>query len=129
MKRSEINSAIEYAIEKFKENKIALPPFAYWKPEQWRKMAGGARRIILAGMGWDVTDLGRGKFKEIGAVLFTVRNGVPGAGNQGVSTGVPYCEKYIVLMDVSPHALVENGRHHQQGRRRADDGAVQLDRG
>ncbi len=99
MKRSEINSAIEYAIEKFKENKIALPPFAYWKPEQWRKMAGGARRIILAGMGWDVTDLGRGKFKEIGAVLFTVRNGVPGAGNQGVSTGVPYCEKYIVLMD------------------------------
>jgi D-lyxose ketol-isomerase len=99
VKRSEINSAIEYAVERFREHKIALPSFAYWKPEQWRKMSGKARRIILACMGWDVTDLGLGKFEEIGGVLFTVRNGVPGTGNQGVSTGVPYCEKYIVLME------------------------------
>ena len=99
MKRSEINRAIEYAVEQFREHQIALPPFAYWKPEQWRKMAGEAHRIILAGMGWDVTDLGRGNFQETGAVLFTVRNGVPGAGNRGVTTGVPYCEKYIFLTE------------------------------
>jgi D-lyxose ketol-isomerase len=99
MTRSEINGAIEYAIAEFRKHNIALPPFAYWKPEQWRTMSGKARRIILAGMGWDVTDLGQGNFEEVGAVLFTVRNGVPGAGNQGVSTGVPYCEKYIVLTD------------------------------
>jgi hypothetical protein len=99
MKRSEINAAIEYAIARFQEHKIALPPFAYWKPEQWRKMSDKARTIILAGMGWDVTDLGRGKFEEVGAVLFTVRNGVPSAESKGISTGVPYCEKYIVLTE------------------------------
>ena len=99
MKRSEINGAIEYAIARFRENNIALPPFAYWKTEQWRKMAGKARRIIQAGMGWDVTDLGQGKFEEVGGVLFTVRNGVPGGGGKEVSTGVPYCEKYIVLRE------------------------------
>jgi hypothetical protein len=99
MMRSEINSAIEYAIRKFRENNIALPPFAYWEPEQWRKMAGKADRIIRAGMGWDVTDLGRGNFEKVGGVLFTVRNGVPGPENQVVRTGVPYCEKYIVLIE------------------------------
>lgn len=99
MKRSEINEAIEYALAKFRENKIALPPFAHWKPEQWTKMTDKARRIILARMGWDVTDLGQGKFDEVGGVLFTVRNGVPSGESKDVSTGVPYCEKYIVLKE------------------------------
>jgi D-lyxose ketol-isomerase len=99
VKRSEINGAIEYSIARCKQHEIALPPFAYWKPAQWRKMAGKASRIIQAGMGWDVTDLGQGKFEEVGSVLFTVRNGVPAGGGRGVSTGVPYCEKYIVLRE------------------------------
>lgn len=30
MKRSEINNAIEYVIEKCKDFKLPLPPFAYW---------------------------------------------------------------------------------------------------
>ena len=43
-------------------------------------------------LGWDITDFGTGKFDEIGAVLYTVRNG----DMNDPSIGVPYCEKYIL---------------------------------
>ena len=45
--------------------------------------------------GWDITDFGSGKFEQIGAVLYTVRNGKldqPGVGS-------PYAEKYLLMKE------------------------------
>ena len=46
-------------------------------------------------LGWDITDFGTGDFTRVGAVLYTVRNGLL----DDPSTGVPYCEKYIVMKE------------------------------
>ena len=44
-------------------------------------------------LGWDITDFGSEKFEEVGAVLFTIRNG----DVYQKSTGTPYAEKVIIL--------------------------------
>ena len=36
MKRSEINSIIIEADEYIRSRGFYLPPFAYWKPEEWK---------------------------------------------------------------------------------------------
>lgn len=46
-------------------------------------------------LGWDITDFGMGDFARVGAVLYTLRNGV--VGRPGF--GAPYAEKYIVLAE------------------------------
>jgi D-lyxose ketol-isomerase len=99
MKRSEINAAIALAIDEFRRNRITLPPFAHWSPLHWREMVEKAQRIVQAGLGWDVTDFGQGKYDELGGVLFTARNGVLSKDGGSVERGVPYCEKYIVLTE------------------------------
>ncbi|EPJ44672.1 MAG: protein of unknown function DUF1498 [Osedax symbiont Rs1] len=40
-------------------------------------------------MGWDITDYGEGKFKDLGLFLFTVRNGLQSDGKRGM--GVTLC--------------------------------------
>lgn len=93
MKRSEINSALRWATTLLKESKIYLPRFAYWDMEQWVQNSAQISAIRSVMQGWDVTDFGYDCFREIGAVLFTVRNGMP--GNKEV--GTPYAEKYLIL--------------------------------
>ena len=49
MKRSLINSNIEWAMELCKEMHFNLPDFAYWTPEEWEKRKGETqtmRRVI-----------------------------------------------------------------------------------
>jgi len=95
MKRSEVNSALVWAKNLLEENNIRLPDMAYWSMNEWqenRLRMDTIRRVML---GWDITDFGCGDFDRIGAVLYTVRNGLP--GNERV--GVPYCEKYILMQD------------------------------
>ena len=92
MKRSEINSAITWAKELLKENNIRLPGMAYWDMDKWGENKDRLETIRKVMMGWDITDFGTGKFDEIGAVLYTVRNG----DMNDPSIGVPYCEKYIL---------------------------------
>ena len=94
MKRSEINCAIAWAKALLEKHSITLPPFAYFTMDNWAKNAKAAQdEIFAAGLGWDVTDYGQHRFSQLGAVLFTVRNGVADKPR----IGAPYAEKYIIL--------------------------------
>jgi D-lyxose ketol-isomerase len=75
MKRSEINLAIQQAIRLFDTAGFKLPPFAFWSPEKWRETGVEVDEIRDNGLGWDVTDYGKGDFLQTGLLLFTIRNG------------------------------------------------------
>jgi hypothetical protein len=78
MQRSEVNGYLKEAVAFFKAQRFSLPPFAYWSPEHWATLGAAGDYIRRRGLGWDVTDLGSGKFEQIGLVLFTLRNGLIG---------------------------------------------------
>lgn len=92
MKRSEVNSALIWAKALLKKNNIRLPGYAYWDLEKWHENKDNLETIQKVMLGWDISDFGTGKFDEIGAVLYTVRNG----DINHPEVGVPYCEKYIL---------------------------------
>jgi D-lyxose ketol-isomerase len=95
MKRSEVNAALTWAKNLLEKNNIRLPEYAYWNLDQWKENADKLDTIKEVMLGWDITDFGTDKFDEIGAVLYTVRNGK--MGNEDI--GVPYCEKYLLFKD------------------------------
>ena len=95
MKRSEINTAIAWAKAFLDKSNIRLPEIAYWSPDDWRRHAGEIATIRRVMLGWDITDFGSGDFSTIGAVLYTVRNGLL----DDPTVGVPYCEKFIVMKE------------------------------
>lgn len=92
MKRSEVNAALIWAKRLLKQNNICLPHYAYWDLEKWHENKDSLDTIRRVMLGWDISDFGTGKFSEIGAVLYTVRNG----DLNSPDVGVPYCEKYIL---------------------------------
>ncbi len=95
MRRSEINRIIGEAMDFFAGRQFALPPFAHWSIDDWRERAERARGIVERRLGWDVTEFGRGEFRRVGLVLFTLRNGLPEEprGKDGVS----YAEKAMIV--------------------------------
>lgn len=93
MKRSEINKAIRISEDLLRDSHFRLPPFAYWSLDEWRRNKEKISTIARVMLGWDITDFGSGRFLEIGAVLFTIRNG----DVNDKSVGTPYAEKVIVL--------------------------------
>jgi D-lyxose ketol-isomerase len=93
MRRSLINSSIDWAIELLRKSGIRLPDFAYFTPDQWKEDKMEWNTIKKTMMGWDVTDFCGNDFNNTGAVLFTVRNG----NFYDKSIGTPYAEKYIML--------------------------------
>lgn len=95
MKRSQVNQAIRWAEDLLNRNNIHLPDTASYAPEKWQAIKADAQTVFQTMLGWDVSDFGAGDFDRIGAVLYTVRNGL--MGQEGV--GVPYCEKYILMKD------------------------------
>ena len=95
MKRSEINSMLRFSHELLKNNNLMLPPFGYWSLADWKAKKETTEVIRATMLGWDITDFGSGKFHEIGAVLFTVRNGLL----EDKSIGTPYAEKLMCLED------------------------------
>ncbi len=95
MKRSEINQAITWAKDLLEENNIKLPPFGYWTLDEWLSGKHDISTIKTVMLGWDITDYGKDRFEELGAVLFTLRNG----SLTDASLGTPYAEKLIVLKD------------------------------
>lgn len=97
MKRSEINAVMRSADEFIFRRGYYLPPFAHWKPEEWRKIGPEAAEIVENQLGWDITDFGQGDFKKVGLFLFTVRNGHP--RNWANKQGKLYAEK-ILIVDV-----------------------------
>ena len=92
MKRSRINAAIRRAEKLFARHDFRLPPWGAWSPEQWR--AGSpedVREIVECGLGWDVTDFGKGAFESTGLLLFTLRNGCSAAAQH------TYAEKIMMV--------------------------------
>ena len=94
MKRSEIQQAILWAKDFLEQYHIALPMFADWTPEEWKSRRKEAETIIRTMRGWDVTSFGCDDFSKMGAVLFTIRNGLPDG-----SAGCPYAEKLILMRE------------------------------
>lgn len=95
MKRSQINQEIRWSKELLAKNSIKLPPFGYWTMEEWKSSKSNLDTIKEVMLGWDITDYGKDKFNELGAVLFTLRNG----SLKDSRVGTPYAEKLIVLKD------------------------------
>jgi D-lyxose ketol-isomerase len=75
VKRSEINALIRDSIEFFDAMGFKLPPWAYWKPEDWQGKPDTVGGIVDTMLGWDLTDFGSGDFENKGLILFTLRNG------------------------------------------------------
>ena len=75
MKRSEINQYIQEAKETFAKYDFALPPWAFFSPEEWARKGAEFDEIRENMLGWDVTDFGLGNFEKAGLLLFTIRNG------------------------------------------------------
>lgn len=95
MKRSRINKEVMHAKALLEQFQIKLPPFGYWTLKTWKEkqeITGVIRQNML---GWDITDYGHDRFDELGAVLFTLRNG----SLKDARLGTPYAEKLIILKD------------------------------
>jgi len=91
MKRSEINRHIQSAIDFFSERQFYLPPWAFWKPEDWKGKYESCGEIIDHQLGWDITDFGTEDFYNFGLILFTIRNGII---NKPEKT---FCEKIMIV--------------------------------
>ena len=94
MKRSQIRSAIADARQFIGSCGFKLPMFADWTIDEWKAHKAELSTIIATMRGWDVTDFGSGDFDKVGAVLFTIRNGV-----LGTRIGCPYAEKLIIMKE------------------------------
>lgn len=93
MKRSELNQIMRNAVEFAKKMGFALPPFAFWGPEEWKTKGHEYDEIRDNMLGWDITDFGSGDFHKIGLLMFTIRN-----GNFNNSKYIkPYCEKLLIV--------------------------------
>lgn len=95
MKRSEVNGILKLAEKRLKENSIYLPAFASWGLQDWKDCAQDLSTLRKVMLGWDITDFGSKNFREVGAVLFTIRNGM--ADEPGV--GTPYAEKMLFVQE------------------------------
>lgn len=94
MKRSEINAVMQDVDSFLHDMKFHLPAWAHWSLQDWRARKGDAQEVIDRRLGWDITDFGRGNFREFGLFLFTIRNGMLDALHAG--KGKSYCEKILV---------------------------------
>ena len=92
MKRSEVNDILREGDEFIRSYGFLLPPFAYCRPKELREKADS--RIFSARLGWDITDYGRGNFREMGLFLFTVRNGE--LDDLKTGSGLLYAEKIMI---------------------------------
>lgn len=95
MKRSEINAIIRDADAFIRGHGFILPPFAYWRPEDWATKGPEVHEIMDHQLGWDITDFGWGDYPHYGLLMFTVRNGSP--SDLKTMQGKTYCEKIMVV--------------------------------
>jgi D-lyxose ketol-isomerase len=100
MKRSDVNQIITQAEKFLESHSFKLPPWAFYKPEDWKGLNRDSHKEILVNhLGWDVTDMGSGDFNRRGLVLFTIRNGGLGENQK------PYAEKIMVVKENQETAL------------------------
>jgi len=93
MKRSEMNNMIKEAVDFIDQMSFKLPPFAFWKPEEWTTKGKEYDEIRDNMLGWDITDFGSGDFRKVGLLLFTIRNGNLN-NNKYIK---PYAEKILIV--------------------------------
>ena len=94
MKRSEINSLIRSSVEFFGQMNFKLPPWAFWKPKDWKGKYETCSEIADNMLGWDLTDFGSGDFHRSGLILFTIRNGNIKKDKK------PYAEKIMIVEEM-----------------------------
>lgn len=94
MKRSEVNTIMDAAAETIAAHGFALPPFAWWTPEELRARTAQAGEVVARRLGWDITDYGQGDFDRVGLFLFTLRNGRLADLRRG--GGMCYAEKLLI---------------------------------
>ena len=82
MKRSEINEAILLAVDFMQAYRFQLPKWATWRQTNWEHCGPEAEEIRKCALGWEISDFGRGRFGELGALRFVLRRGDPARGNQ-----------------------------------------------
>ena len=92
MKRSVINNYIREAKEFIREMQFALPPFAYWSPDEWKTKGPQYDQLRDNSLGWDLTDFGSGDYEKTGLFLFTIRN-----GNIRSPSDKNYAEKMLIV--------------------------------
>lgn len=109
MKRSQINAIMKDCLAFLEERRFALPPFAFWTPEQWRLKGPECREIANHQLGWDITDFGSGDFDRCGLFLFTIRNG--SLAELGSGRGKDYAEKILI---VKPGQVTPSHFHFQK---------------
>lgn len=93
MKRSELNQIMRDAVSFIKEMKFALPPFAFWSPEEWATKGHEYDEIRDNMLGWDITDFGSGDYRKVGLLMFTLRNG----NFHDPRYTKPYAEKLLIV--------------------------------
>lgn len=94
MKRSRVNAIMAEADDFIRSHGFALPPFAYWTPEEFCAKQSIAANVIAARCGWDITDYGAARYDEMGLFLFTLRNGKLSDLQRG--GGMCYAEKLLI---------------------------------
>ena len=92
MKRSELNSILKESVAFIESMHFALPPFAFWKVEQWQEKDDRYRGMKDTMLGWDITDFGSGDFSKVGLLMFTIRNGALNDPRYPK----PYAEKLLI---------------------------------
>ncbi len=95
MKRTLINSEIAWAKTLLKKHNIYIPAFGHYTTKDWEECLKGEQSISQTMLGWDITDYGMSDYKNLGGVLFTLRNG----DQNNPEIGTPYAEKLILLHD------------------------------
>jgi D-lyxose ketol-isomerase len=93
MTRSEINRIIRDSRAFFDQMGFRLPPAADWTTADWTTKGVEVRELVDVGIGWDITDFGRGDFDSKGLVLFTLRNGRVNDSRYPK----PYAEKIMIV--------------------------------
>lgn len=91
LRRSIIEESIREAESAFARFGLRLPSWAAYRAEQWSRAGEDHDEIRHCMLGWDVTDFGQGRFREIGRVLFTLRNGTTRRPGYAKS----YAQKYL----------------------------------
>jgi D-lyxose ketol-isomerase len=95
MLRSAIDAAIDGARSFASQSNFWLPEFAAWSRDEWLGQVDRLGPTLSRGLGWDVTDFGRGDFARYGLCLCTTRNGdVSEVDNNTAQT---YAEKFMVV--------------------------------
>lgn len=75
MKRSEVNAVIQEFEALLAEQRIFLPPFLSFTPEQWAEKGREYGEVRDNALGWDVTDYGKGDYARFGLALAILHNG------------------------------------------------------